>query len=204
VHAGRWIEGKGKGPPGSNLQFFGRLGFEDFTDPPFSPFFYEVVELIEDPSCSNTATVEHVFWPGLMSRSMLFSRAGARVRCSRHLMKKEVAERSRMYFTFWRRRREASDPSHGWGHNSQWGTEFRRDYLDGGLFHFNVDGKYYLDETYWERRREGEGDLHDDDDLTLAERIELLTNRGFVRTSKAVDRWPYDDRFSEPAGVATG
>jgi hypothetical protein len=179
-------------------RFFEALGFEVFTEVPFSPFYHEVVEVIEDCNCGEDVFVEHVFWPGLMFGDMLFSRAGARVRCSRAVMKKEVAERSQLYFTFWRRRREAVDLSHGWGHNSQWNTIFHRSYRTADALYHNVDGKYDLDETYYDRRREGEGDLFDDDDLTLAEHVELLTNRCFVRTAKRDrDRWPYDDRSSE-------
>lgn len=187
--------------PEEYLEFFRALGFNDFAERPFfSPFFHEVVEVIEDLSCGDTVHIERVVWPGWMFGNMLFSRAGVCVRCSPQVMRKEIAERSRLYFTFRRLRREASDLSHGWGSNSQWRTELRRDYLEGGQFHFNVDGKYSLDDGYWDYRRESDHPVWEDNDLTLDERIELLTNRCFVRTPKD-DReyWPYDDRFSEPA-----
>ncbi|GIH79303.1 hypothetical protein Plo01_57320 [Planobispora longispora] len=34
-----------------------------------------------------------------------------------------VADRSTLYRTFWRRSRPTADLSHGWGSDSQWGTD---------------------------------------------------------------------------------
>jgi len=45
-----------------------------------------------------------------------------------------------LYFTYLRRSRPTCDLSHGWGSNSQWSTDFRRDYAGGGMLHHNVDG----------------------------------------------------------------
>jgi hypothetical protein len=45
-------------------QFFGRLGFRLIDKLPFSPFFHEVVEVIQDEKCGADVTVEEVFWPG--------------------------------------------------------------------------------------------------------------------------------------------
>jgi hypothetical protein len=188
--------------PQEYLRFFEALGFRAFGTVPFSPFFHEVVEVVEDSSLPGIA-VEHVFWPGLMFGEMLFSRAAVRVRCNHAVMRKEVAERSRLYFTFWRRRREASDLSHGWGSNSQWGNWLRRDYIHAGCFHYNVDGEYLLDETYWQRTRGEEGNRRSGEGLTLEARIELLTHRCLVRTAEPEHHyWPYNDRHIEPGASA--
>src|SRR6266550_1650701 len=96
-----------------------------FDERPYSPFFHEIVRQ---------------FWPGLMFGSMMFARAGVGVRCHPTILRKDVAETSPMYFTYSRRRRLTVDLSMGWGHNSQWRTNFRRDYVDGDVYHFNVDG----------------------------------------------------------------
>jgi hypothetical protein len=183
--------------PQQYLDFFGQLGFAPFTQRPYSPFYHEIVEVIEDTNLSCPILVDHVFWPGLMFGEMLFSRAGIRVRCQPGILIKRIAENSRLHFTYWRTRRETTDCSHGWGHNSQWLTQFRRDYLSDRQFHYNVDGEHPLGTGYaasfttdsWERL----------DELTTAERVELLVNRCFVRCDKDdTDRWPYDDRYSEP------
>jgi hypothetical protein len=182
------------------LCFFAELGFEISTATPFSPFYHEIVEVVEDPDFGTGSRVEHVFWPGLMFGDLMFSRAGVQIRCSPGAIRKEVAERSPLHFTFWRRRRPTHDLSEGWGHNSQWGTAMRRDYVDGGRFHYNVDGEYYLDETYPDRVREDGWD--ENDGLSLEERIEVLRHRCFVRADKG-DAWPYRDRYSEPVDQLT-
>ena len=175
------------------LEFFASLGFEIFTDRPYHPFYYEIVEAVESPGLPEEVKVDHVYWPGLMFGSMMFSRAGARVLFRPGAMDKTVAETSQLYFTYWRLHRKTIDLSHGWGHNSQWRTRFRRDYETFDRFIFNVDGRRVLNEFADYRTW-----LVDEepDDLTMNERIELLTNRCFIRCLKDDgDRWPFDDKY---------
>jgi hypothetical protein len=190
-----------KGPEitlGEYERFFATLGFRSFEKLDYSPFFHEIVEVVEDDDCEDHVHIEHVFWPGLLFGHLLFSRAGVRVRCSPAMMTKEIAERSPIYFTYWRWRREAEDLSYGWGHNSQWGTKPRRDYIEADCFHYNVDGRYYLDESY--RQQVEEGSEREPDTVALDEQIELLTHRCFVRTPVPEGgSYPYADRYSEPA-----
>lgn len=177
------------------LGFFEPLGFRSFTHLPYSPFRYEIVEVSEAPE-EDGVTVDHVFWPGLMFGDMMFSRAGVRVRGPGHLIHKAVAENSRLYFTHWRLRRETEDESHGWGHNSQWRTAFHRDYESDGHFHYNVDASHPLGDRY--RASFSEGEWDDEDDLRMDERVELLTNRCFVRCLKDDrNRYPYNDRYTD-------
>jgi hypothetical protein len=162
-------------------EFFQALGFTLVGDGPFSPFRHEVVEVTE----GDGETVDEVLWPGLMFGELMFARGGVRVR-SRKLVK-AIAERSPLYFTWWRPHRETEDLSHGWGSNSQWRTELRRDYASGGQLHYNVDGKWPVEQEIAQRA---------DADLTVEERIELLTHRCFVRCEKRPwGRWPYGDRY---------
>jgi hypothetical protein len=91
--------------------------------------------------------------------------------------------RSRVYFAYARRNRRTHDPSEGWGSNSQWRTNFRRDYLLDGVRYYNVDGK--------PKRKP-------DEDLTEGNRMEMLRYRSFVRCEKEdIDRWPYYDSLIE-------
>ena len=116
-------------------------------------------------------------------------------------MDKGVAENSPLYFTYWRFRRETRDLSHGWGHNSQWRTRFRRDYVSERCYHYNVDGTHALGDSSekpptaaGKQTSRAESNL---DDLTTEERIELLVDRCFVRCRKAArDAWPYHDRYT--------
>ncbi len=178
------------------IQFFAALGFEPFASVPFSPFYHEIVEVIEAPNLTGRPVVERVFWPGLMFGEMLFARAGVSVCCSPGFYRKDIAENSCLYFTYQRLHRKTEDLSDGWGSNSQWGTKFRRDYAAGGTFHYNVDGEHPLGPHY-----EASFDPDDDDrygEWTLEERIEMLTHCCFVRCPKDDDDcWPYDDTFQE-------
>jgi hypothetical protein len=154
-------------------EFFEELGFTVFGAGAFTPFRHEIVEVGEG---------DHCFWPGLMFGEMLFARAGVRAHGD---FDPELAARSPLYFTWWRPHRETEDLSHGWGASSQWHTEFRRDYQSGGQLHYNVDGRWQV------------GESTQDSDLTVEERVELLTHRCFVRCRKRPwGRWPYGDRFT--------
>ena len=177
-------------------EFFAALGLTPFEGLPFSPFYHEVVEVVEDPHLTGGPVVERVFWPGLNFGKMLFARAGVSVRCPPGFYRKDIAENSCLYFAYLRLHRKTQDLSDGWGSNSQWGTKFRRDYDSDGVFRYNVDGRHPLGLKYEASFHPKE--LRPDDDLTPEERVELLTHRSFVRCHKDDrDCWPYDDTFSE-------
>jgi hypothetical protein len=175
-------------------EFFAALGFHLYTKRPYHPFYHEIVEAVETTGIAEDVVVDQVFWPGLMFGEMLFSRAGVRVLFRPGLLDKTMAENSRLYFAHWRLRREVADLSHGWGSNSQWRTSFRRDYETAEKFYFNVDGTRTLGKDAPSSGFDEDGS--ELDDLTLEERIELLTNRCFVRCPKeGKDRWPFDDKY---------
>jgi len=107
---------------------------------PFHPFYHEVVvvEQAEDPA--EPIIVTATLWTGFLLGQLLFARAGVAVRGGRDHIAKEIAETSRLYWAYWRNNRRAVDASHGWGSNSQWATDFRRDYVTHDAYHYNVDG----------------------------------------------------------------
>src|SRR5262249_26375282 len=151
-----------------------------------SGVYSEVVEVEEARAKHQPVTLASSFCPCLLLGGMVFSRAGVRVSSGRQFISKVVAESSTLYWAFRRKNRPFQDLSHGWGSNSQWRTRFRRDYRVGQDFYYNVDGKHDLAAP--------EPTPEDRDGLTREERIELLTNRCFVRTMKPHgDLWPYDD-----------
>jgi hypothetical protein len=174
--------------PDDYLRFAESLGLTVTASPSFSPFYHEIVEVEEARDEDQPVTVVATFWPCLMLGDLIFSRAGVHVSGGRRFIRKDVAESSTLYWAFRRKNRPYQDLSHGWGHNSQWRTSFRRDYRIAGKFHYNVDGKHDL----------GAPDpaAEDRDGLTRGERVELLTNRCFVTTTKPHrDLWPYDDMY---------
>lgn len=175
-------------------EFFTRIGFTTFDSEHFTPFRHEIVQVHPADNDDEPIGSLKTYWPGLMFGNMIFSRSGVEVRGgSRHVVK-EVAESSTLYFTYHRRRRKTEDLSLGWGHNSQWRTNFRRDYECDGKRIYNLDGRKLL----------GASPPSDgDDDLTLPERIELCRHRCFVVTAKPdADRYPYNDRFEESTSCA--
>jgi hypothetical protein len=91
-----------------------------------------------------------------------------------------------LYWAWWRRSRPVADLSHGWGHNSQWNTDFRRDYIAGGELHYNVDGHKHHP-------------FADDTDLSQAAARELLRYRCSTRADLGRDLWPWHLTHTEPA-----
>lgn len=157
----------------------------------FHPFFHEVVAVEQATDADEPITLVETVWPGYMLGTMLLSRAGVKVRGGVNHILKEVAEDSTLYWTFRRRNRPVDDLSHGWGSNSQWRTAFRRDYQTETAFHYNVDeipedGALILPP------------LNNEDGFTAGERIELLRNRCFIKTTKPhQDLFPYNDFYVE-------
>lgn len=188
------------------VRFFGALGMEPMrTRSRYHPFFHEVAAAVPDSALGDAILVDKEVWPGLRFGDLVFARAGVRVRCGPDApFDPALAARSTLYFAWTRVYRPTCDLSHGWGSGSQWGTDLRRDYADGAVLRYNVDGCVRLT---------GDAiippppphDRSDDDadlcgDLTPAERVELLIHRCFVRTAKPhKDLWPFDDTYAEPA-----
>ncbi|MCA2227562.1 hypothetical protein [Nonomuraea aurantiaca] len=176
-------------PVGIYPAFCEALGADRIGRRGFHPFFHEVVEVrpVDDPDEPPSIVEER--WPGYMMGSMLLMRAGVVVTAgARHLVA-GVADRSTLYWTFWRRSRSTRDLSHGWGSNSQWGTDFRRDYLVDGRLHYNVDEA--LNPHHEERG--------DDEDLGPASMIEIVRYRCSTVVDHGDDLFPYNDHHVEPA-----
>jgi hypothetical protein len=170
--------------------FMELIGLKVVAETQFSPFYHEIVGVDHDLGTSTTEVIETV-WPSLMLGPMVFSRAGVCIAADRSQIRKEVAESSTLYWAFRRENRPFHDLSHGWGSNSQWRTEFRRDYRFGSTLYFNVDAKDDIASwrAYW--RKDGV-----EDDVTDEEYMELIAHRCFVRTTKEHhDRYPYRKRY---------
>jgi hypothetical protein len=168
-------------------RFMDALGLETVDRTDFHPFHHEIVAVDEVPDDDARPEVVQVFWPGYVLGPLLITRAGVRVAAGRRHLRKEVAERSTLYWAHARNTRPTADLGSGWGGSSQWRTPFRRDYRLDGTLHYNVDA-------------EPRGGGGADDDLDAAERAELLRHRCFVTCAKPDDdRWPYDLTMTEQA-----
>ncbi|ATY13588.1 hypothetical protein CU254_26545 [Amycolatopsis sp. AA4] len=127
------------------VRFFSALGMRRVEVARFDPFFHEIaaVEQSGDPEEPIEIVAEQ--WPCLMFGELLFVRAGVRVRAGERHAKAGLADRSTLQESFLRRHRPTSDGSLGWGHNSQWKTDFRRDYLTADAYRFHVDANADID-----------------------------------------------------------
>ncbi|WP_426511689.1 hypothetical protein ACPPVO_14320 [Dactylosporangium sp. McL0621] len=120
-------------------EFRAAIGAVTVDERAFHPFFHEIVEVVPAEDPAEPPSLVREFWPGALVGGMLLARAGVAVRAGARHLDPEVAARSCLYWAWWRRNRPSADLSHGWGHNSQWGTDFRRDYVADGALHYNVD-----------------------------------------------------------------
>src|SRR5438132_8176739 len=116
-------------------------------EPDYDPFLHEIVTVEQAADPGSPVEIIESLWPAVMSGELLFSRSGVRVRGGAQHVVAGVADRAPLDDVFLRRYRETSDDSLGWGHNSQWKTDFRRDYRTATADHLNVDGEFDIDEA---------------------------------------------------------
>jgi len=163
------------------------IGAIPIAEDAFHPFFHEIVTMIASEDPDEPPVLVEQLWPGALVGGLLLARAGVVVRAGSHHLDPDAAARSCLYWTWWRRNRIARDRSHGWGHNSQWNTEFRRDYLVGDELHYNVD--------YSTPRAKNPADT--DTDMTPGDRRELVRYRHSQIRDLGDDRMPYYDSLVE-------
>ncbi|MYM92940.1 hypothetical protein [Duganella vulcania] len=176
--------------------FIEALGLTVLTPAAYCAFYHEVVSV--EPHESADAHILAYQWPCVMLGNLLVLRGGVAVAANSALLRPGIADNSTLYWSSRRKARPHQDLSNGWGHNSQWGTAFRRDYVIGAVQYFNVDGKCDLASPEWQQTDCCEMEVS----LTREERIELLTNRCFVRSAKPhADLWPYHDRIRIAGGT---
>lgn len=186
----------GPGFPASDVAAFARdLGLSVVVPDRYTAFDCEIAAVTEAADDTAPADLVDVQWPCLMLGEMLICRAGATLRAGARVMNPQIASSSTLYWAYRRRNRPHADLSHGWGHNSQWRTSFRRDYRVGQRTYYNVDGEHDL-------LADDPGvSVREEPPLTRLERVELLVNRCFVVTSRpGNDLWPYDDRLATSDG----
>jgi hypothetical protein len=174
---------------GAYEAFCSALGCVKVSQQRFHPFFHEIVAVqpAEDPAEPPSLVAEQ--WPGFLAGSLLLARAGVTVRAGARWLDPAAAERSALYWAWWRRGRPAVDESHGWGPNSQWRTDFRRDYYVSGQAYYNVDAAFRAP-----RHLPGE--------LTITEQRELLRYRCGTLHDPGPGLWMWDVSHAEAIGGA--
>lgn len=166
------------------LAFFTGLGMAVVHETAFDPFFHEIVAVEQSDTSDDPIEIVDTVWPGLIWGDMLFSRSGVRVRAGANQAVAGYADQSTLHEVFLRRHRPTSDRSLAGGSNSQWKTDFRRDYLTSDGYHFNVDGKDDADQSGAAAQ------------LTVDQRHDLLRHRCLLRPIAAVEGEPYPGNYA--------
>ena len=161
--------------------FFEMIGFTVVRPEKYSPVFHEIVSVEQSINDECPIKLIDVYWPTTILGNMLFSRGGAAVEAGSHFVDKERAEKSPMLWAYRRANRECDDLSVGWGSNSQWRTEFRRDYIFGSIAHLNVDA---------DDSRASESNLPPNPELVL-NRCAIKSDLG----DYSPHAWPFDTRM---------
>jgi hypothetical protein len=178
--------------PDAYAAFCQALNLTPMDDEPFHPFLHEIVSVDAADDGGQPPMVTEYLWPGQFAGSLLLVRGRVEVTAGADWLDPVVATTSTLYWAWWRRNRVVTDFSHGWGHNSQWRTEFRRDYWTNRSLRYNVDAVGY--------RRPTVGPLAlDPDDPTPAETIELLRYRHSTTRDLGGDAWPWHQPYTEAA-----
>jgi hypothetical protein len=108
-------------PVGQITQFFAAIGCQPVTEASFNPILHEIVSCEAAAEPDTPIQVVGQAWPALMIGELIFTRAGAHVRAGSEYAVPGIADRSTLYWEFWRRYRTTSDLSLGWGSNSRGG-----------------------------------------------------------------------------------
>jgi hypothetical protein len=171
------------------LAYHLHLGFKVHESTGFHPIVYEIGEMrtLEDDLAP--LVLLDINWPCLTLDNLIYCRGNVNVQSGSSYATKNVAESSKMYWAYRRKDRAFADQSHGWGHNSQWRTAFRRDYINGDDFCYNVDGVLSLNNQDC-----------DCDGIPRETLIELVRNRCLIKTQiDDSDLYPYSYRYTEKA-----
>lgn len=178
------------------IAFLTEIGFTQANVDNFHPFYHEIVSVEQAEDDDTPISIVEELWPCFMFGSMMFSRAGVKVRGGKNHIVKNIAENSTLHWTYWRRYCPTDDLSMGWGSNSQWRTYFRRDYVDDKAYYYNVDEEFDAEKEYPKLIGPRK---HIVSHLTAQEKVELLRYRCYIKTSKPDDDlYPYPFSYTEP------
>lgn len=138
-------------PVGQVTEFFAAIGCRPVSKASFDPILHEILscEAASYPGAPIEITGQD--WPALMMGDLVFTRAGVHVRAGSAHAVPGVADRSTLHWEYWRRHRTTSDGSFWWGHNSQWKTVPRRDYITSRGHVYDFDALF---STFFRRLRE--------------------------------------------------
>ena len=162
--------------------FTGAIGLSEIQPHPFHPMFHEIVSVTQTDDPDATAMIEDTLWPGMQLGPLILSRSGVALQAGEHHVDKQLAEGSTLYWANFRGHRPVEDRSHGWGHNSQWRTEIRQDFIHGDRAYFNAFAQGAEDPS-----------------IPKDEAVSLVRHRCTIcRPSSSPEPYPYNTSVTEP------
>jgi hypothetical protein len=170
-------------PAGQIAEFFAAIGCVPVTEPAFTPVLHEIIDCKPAAGPETPAEITGQAWPALMIGELVFTRAGVRVKAGTAHAVPGIADRSCLNWEYWRRHRETCDGSFWWGHNSQWRTEFRRDYITsrGNVYNFDAASDWH------EKLRNGMARMHPAPELSPDQADEFIKHRCLLRNTPEED-----------------
>jgi hypothetical protein len=172
-------------PPDAVEQFITAIGGTIAPAERFHPFLHEIVAVEAAEDQWQRPELTATWWPGCLIGSLLLQRGGVTVHVGSRHLDPAVATGSTLYWAWIRRYRPVADLSHGWGHNSQWRTTFRRDYQLADRLLYNVDAALGP-------KPEHPGGMPRNRDL------DLLRYRCRTLVDDGEEQWPWETHHTEP------
>lgn len=175
--------------------FLRALGFHTQMPTRFDPFDCEIVRVNQSPDPTVRPLLRQAYWPSVWLGPLLILRAGCCVRSGTDHLVKDIAENSTLYWSSRRGNRKRADLSDGWGHNSNWETDPRKDY-DFGNYRIWNHVKDHADPEVGPKVLMQ--NFSTDTNLSQAHSLEVLQHRSFVRSDMEQNEiWPYDTMYVE-------
>jgi hypothetical protein len=164
-------------------EFFAAIGCRPVTETSFDPILHEILTCKAARHPGSPIEITGQAWPALMIGELVFTRAGVHVQAGSAHAVPGVADRSTLHWEYWRRHRTTWDGSFWWGHNSQWKTAPRRDYITSRGHVYDFDALF---SSHLRRMREHRADGRARHPLT-ADQASFIKNRCQLRDDNEPD-----------------
>lgn len=167
------------------------LGFEIDWPKHYDPFHCEIATAVAGRANFEIVDCIH---PAIKLKNLMIKRSPVTITLKPEDYDLNRINNAMLYWTFRRSNRKTTDLSEGWGSNSQWRTEFRMDIETEQSYIYNLKNTLDLNELNEETITELKNQ-----NLTVAEAIELVVHRQFIACTKEdKDLFPYEFKYEAP------
>jgi len=181
------------------IQIMTQVGLEVCQHKTFDPIWHQIVEVEYHQDDEKDIEIVLEIWPACKLKNLVMSRAGCKVIGGKNKINKNIAENYTLYWSHWRLDKKYNDQSLAWGSNSQWRTNFRRDYVLDKCLIYNHDADIIISDNQYIFADEGikkkfdKGYYNQDfPNFTNYQIIELITNRSLIFSNiNNIEVYPY-------------